>query len=299
MTYKNILDLFYHFRNQHPILSGTTFSWGNLSDYSREDYITKYPAIHFVPINSVIDQTQNTFIWNVLVYDLLNEYVGTQDKSNQIYALSQCHEILYDFYAYFANNLTDYGFYILTPIQYSPFIDRFNQSVSGVEAQISIQVEQIACIPPFIQPSPTPSITPTQTITPTITATPILQSPSPTATPTLTPTTTASPTLTPTPTITPSTGILSFIVGSGSTSNDACNALTSGSTFTIYAQDLGFCAPCAGLTCWACLETSQQVYLDSGLTIPVGNGYYANSTPGNAFWNIIGGFPQPGGFGSC
>jgi hypothetical protein len=292
MTYKNILDLFYHFRSQHPILSGTTFSWGNLSDYSREDYITKYPAIHFVPINSVIDQTQNTFVWNVLVYDLLNEYVGTQDKSNQIYALSQCHEILYDFYAYFANNLTDFGFYILTPIQYSPFIDRFNQSVAGVEAQISIQVEQIACIPPFIQPSPTPSITPTQTITPSITPTQPLESPSPTAT----------PTLTPTPTITPSSnsGLLSFIVSSGSTSDNACIALGLGNTFTIYAQDLGFCAPCLPATCWACLETSQQVYLDSGLTIPVGSAYYANNTGlGNSTWNIIGGFPQPAGFSGC
>lgn len=151
MTYKNILDLFYTFRNQHPILSGTTMSWGNLSDYSREDYITKYPAIHFVPQPSVMDGTSNTFNWSILVYDLLNEYVGVEAQSNQIYGLSITHEILYDFFSYFSNNLTDYGFYITTPIQYTPFVDRFPESVTGVEAQFGILVEQTACIPPFVE----------------------------------------------------------------------------------------------------------------------------------------------------
>jgi hypothetical protein len=198
MTYKNILDLFYHFRNQHPILSGTTISWGNLSDYSREDFITKYPAIHFVPQPSILAPTSNDFVWSVMIYDLLNEYVGDDTRSNQIYAISECHEILQDFYAWFANNLTDFGYYILAPIQYSVFVDRFNQSVAGVEAQITIQVEQLACLPPFIpppSPSPTTSPTPTPTITPTNTPTE-----TPTNTPTNTPTLTQTPTLTPSPT---------------------------------------------------------------------------------------------------
>lgn len=202
MTYKNILDLFYYFRNQHPILSGTTISWGNLSDYSREDYITKYPAIHFVPQPSLLAPTANDFVWSVMIYDLLNEYVGDDTRSNQIYAISQCHEILQDFYAWFANNLTDYGYYILAPIQYSVFVDRFNQSVAGVEAQITIQVEQLACLPPFI-PSPTPTTTSTPTPTPTATQG---LSPTPTETPTNTPTytPTITPTITQTQTMTPS-----------------------------------------------------------------------------------------------
>lgn len=201
MTYKNILDLFYYFRDQHPILSGTTISWGNLSDYSREDYITKYPAIHFVPQPSVLSPTSNDFVWSVLIYDLLNEYVGDDHKSNQIYAISECHEILQDFYAWFANNLTDYGFYIQTPISYNVFVDRFNQSVAGVEANITITAEQLACLPPFVPP-PSPSPSPTPSVTPT--STPNL-SPTQTQTPTITPTNTHTPTLTPTltPTFTP------------------------------------------------------------------------------------------------
>jgi hypothetical protein len=52
------------------------------------------------------------------------------------------------------------------------------------------------------------------------------------------------------------------------------------------------------------LTTSQQVYLDPLLTIPVGNGYYntnMNTTGGNSYasWYIVGGFPQPAGFSGC
>jgi hypothetical protein len=74
-------------------------------------------------------------------------------QSNQIYALSQTHELLYDFFAYFSNNLTDFGFYITTPLNYTPFVDRFKESVGGVEASFGILVEQTACIPPFVDES--------------------------------------------------------------------------------------------------------------------------------------------------
>jgi hypothetical protein len=66
-------------------------------------------------------------------------------------SLSLCHEILNDFYAYFINQLTGYGFFLQNPVQFVPFVDRFQESVVGVEAQITIVSEQTACLPPFIQ----------------------------------------------------------------------------------------------------------------------------------------------------
>ena len=131
------------------------------------------------------------------------------------------------------------------------------------------------CFLPRLTPTPTP--TPTQTVTPTKTNT---------------------PTPTPTPTF---NAPLMFDVASGATKTDACNNLISGPTFKVYAQDLGNCGPCAPLTCWACLTTSQQVYSDIGLTTLVGDGYYANQmAPGNnASWYIVGGFPQGAGFAGC
>ena len=97
--------------------------------------------------------------------------------------------------------------------------------------------------------------------------------------------------------------VISFLVSSASTQNDACEI---GPYFLVYADDSfspNQCDGCtgAGLTCWACLSTSQQVFSNSGMTIPVGSGYYMNEmAPGNyATWSIIGGFPEGGGFTGC
>jgi hypothetical protein len=107
MTYKDLIKIFYVFAAQHPILQN--WSWGNLSDYQREDYIQKYPAIHFVPQPSTIDNTYTNFNFTILIFDLLNEYVGVETKSNQLDSLSLTYEILNDFYAFFINQLTGYG----------------------------------------------------------------------------------------------------------------------------------------------------------------------------------------------
>lgn len=151
------------------------------------------------------------------------------------------------------------------------------------------QWNQCQPVPPY-SPTPTPSITPSTT--PTLTPTP---------TNTQTPTNTPTSTQTPTPTITPSSSPippLVFLVGSGATQSDACSDVC---YFNVYAQDLGNCAGCAPLTCWACLSTGQQVYLDSNLTIPVPTGYYSNQMATDNFgvWYIVGGFPQPAGFSGC
>ena len=147
-------------------------------------------------------------------------------------------------------------------------------------------------------PTPTPSITPTITSTPTTTP-----SHTPTNTQTTTPTTTLTSTQTTTPTPTPTTpvSLLTFNVFSGESQYLACN---SGTSVTIYAQDLGNCGGCAPLTCWACLTTSQFVYGNSGLTQLVTDGFYMNymsppsSNPG--IWRIYDSKPQGGGFaGGC
>jgi hypothetical protein len=76
--------------------------------------------------------------------------------------------------------------------------------------------------------------------------------------------------------------------------------LTMEPSTAVYAEDLGLCAECVTATdsCWACLQTSQQVFNDSGLTSPVASGYYMviydNTLKG--VWHIVEGFPQEGGF---
>lgn len=184
---------------------------------------------------------------------------------------------------------------------FEPYIS--NDEDFGQVIYVSEQEE--ACINPT--PSITPSNTPTPSITPSVTPT-ITNSPTTTSTPTNTPTTTSTPTNTPsttptntpTPSITPSapTGVLTFLVASGATQGGAC---ATGLSFNVYAQDLGNCGGCLPGYCWPCLTTAQQVFLDSGLTIPVPDGYYRAQTSfaSSATWYIVGGYPQPGGFQGC
>ena len=144
----------------------------------------------------------------------------------------------------------------------------------------------------FIPPTPSP--------TPSMTATPG-------ATPTMTPTNTKTPTVTPTLTPTPSsTGSgfsgLTFTVASGNTQGHACGNLQTGTTFTVYTNNLGNCNACLPLTCWPCLTTSQSLYYDMALTQPVATGYYANDQSGsgnNATWYVINGQLQGGGYMGC
>lgn len=92
---------------------------------------------------------------------------------------------------------------------------------------------------------------------------------------------------------------LSFNITSGATQNESC---FSGLTGVIYTQNIGDCNPCLPFTCFACLSTTQQLFQDVNLTIPVDDGYYTNDMGSSTFgtWYVVGGYPQPGGFiGGC
>jgi hypothetical protein len=121
-------------------------------------------------------------------------------------------------------------------------------------------------------PSPTP--TPTQTQTPTITPT-NTSTPTPTPTNTVTPTNTQTPTNTSTPTPTPTIGYYTYSLGTGATSTDACNDFVSAPN-TIYGTVSGGPGPNPG----------EFLYFNTGLTIPVANGYYSN---GVGWYEVTGG----------
>lgn len=136
--------------------------------------------------------------------------------------------------------------------------------------------------------APTPSVTPTNTITPTPSVTN-------TATPTVTPTITSSPTPSPIP------PDLSFIVGSGSTAQEACDNLSTGNTSTIYAYDIGNCTGCLPQNCWACLNTSQPIYQDAQGTVLAASAYYANEVSTGNFQRLYidSGFISGGTYTAC
>ena len=84
-----------------------------------------------------------------------------------------------------------------------------------------------------------------------------------------TPTPTATAAVTPTPTTTPTQtiGYYVYSLGTGATSNDACVDFSSAPN-TIYGTVAGGAGPNVG----------ESLYFNSGLTVPVINGYYSNGT---------------------
>ena len=152
---------------------------------------------------------------------------------------------------------------------------------------------------PAETPSGTPAETPTETPTPTVTETPtptVTETPAetpaetptetpaetPTETPAETPTETPTPTVTetpaetPTPTKTPTSTPLpyEYVVSSGATAEEACTGTT---TFTVYSTPFNAEACAGDLNNWACYPLlTESMFLDSGLTIECGNGFYAS-----------------------
>jgi len=149
MTYKDLMTLFQAFATQHPMLKGH-FSWGNMSDYQRNEYIQKYPAMHAVPLTSSLQDTATYFTFSILMFDINNEWADMSQNSNQLDSLSMCHEILNDFYNWFINQINDRDFYLETPVAFTPFLDKWKEDVVGVEATITIISQQTACIPPLL-----------------------------------------------------------------------------------------------------------------------------------------------------
>jgi hypothetical protein len=92
-------------------------------------------------------------------------------------------------------------------------------------------------------------------------------------TPTPTNTSTVTPTVTPTPTET--IGYYTYSLGTGATSNDACVDFSSAPN-TIYGSVAGGPGP----------NVNETLYFNSGLTVPVINGYYSN---GSRWYQVTGG----------
>ena len=146
------------------------------------------------------------------------------------------------------------------PIYYVDFQDGFSY-LSNIAQKASCYTFDIPYVPP-ITPTMTPTITQTPSMTPTMTQTPSM-----------------TPTFTPTPSSTPPMAFNSFLVASGVTAIDACNELSTGTTFTAYANiggGMGQCSPCLPFNCFPCVNTSDTWWLDAAFTIPLPDMWIAN-----------------------
>ncbi len=93
--------------------------------------------------------------------------------------------------------------------------------------------------------------------------------------------------------------VISLLVSSGSTANDACSIAP---YFNIYVDVLpNQCDPCLPLTCWPCVNTTQRFYLDISLTQVVPDAWYSSEIATNDYQRqyISNGFISGGTYTSC
>jgi len=138
-NFKQIIDSFEAFVQQHPIIK--TFTWGRLSDVGRNNEPLNFPILHVIPLPSTINDTYTDFQFNIIIADQLDD-----EEINQLSVLEESHLLLQDFIQYYINQLQDYSFFIQTPVQFTPFLDRFTKVMAGVEAQITFRVEGSYCL---------------------------------------------------------------------------------------------------------------------------------------------------------
>ena len=136
---------------------------------------------------------------------------------------------------------------------------------------------------PTNTPTNTPTVTSTPTNTPTVTSTPTntpttTSTPTPTNTSTVTSTPTNTPTTTSTPTPTATIGYYTYSLGTGSTAPAACTDFSSAPN-TIYGTVAGGIGP----------NINEFLYINTGLSIAVADGYYSNGT---GWYRVTGGLGQ-------
>lgn len=279
LTYHKVLDKLQMFQQNYCCLN--SFGYGNLVDFGKNvsGQTIQYPYLYVVPQSISYDQNTTTYQLSCIFADRLNESMDNEKDAVSDMSLA-ARQLLSEIWR---GNLQDY-FDAQLPVNAQPFMERFNDYVAGVALDLNIIVmEDInACEQWQVTPIP-PSPTPTNTATPTVTPT---NTPTNTVTPSITPTNTITPSITPTNTSTPTptptiplTPFNAFIVGTGTTSNQACQNLANGNTIIIYANvDLSDCAGCAGAgyTCFPCVQSNDMWWLDAAFTIPAPDMWLAN-----------------------
>jgi len=287
INFKTITDDFRLLADHHKQIN--SFGFGNFEDlsYWTESRLKQqnttfespyFPLLYVIPSNSTSEIQENGSSWTEFTFNCVVMDICNRDDSNQVDVLSDTAQILDDIISQFRLSVSqslgcfNAKYYLDDAVEITPFIEEYSDLTAGWNGILKIKTMMpldrcAAAFSAFTQITPT--ITPTPSITPNIT-------PTPSITPSFTPTQTQ--TMTPTPS-TPVLPFNAFIVASGTSVVDACNALSSGITFIAYANiagGIGQCAPCVPFNCFFCVNTSDTWWLDAAFTIPLPDMWLAN-----------------------
>ena len=153
MNYNSIVERFKEIVTDHNQLQD--FGYGNLSDIKTRSEggtttNTDYPYLFVNPTSHSRGTRSVTYNFNLIVMDMAKD-------DNFLKIQSECQQYIDDVLARLRFHYTDQVDLLLTNITLTPFKERFQDTVAGMTATISIEVPLPLneCIAPFVSPEPT------------------------------------------------------------------------------------------------------------------------------------------------
>ena len=160
MTYKEIIDRFNNVADQHYMIKD--FGYGQLSDIKvhSQDGEADYPYLFLNPTSHLRNGTVMEYNFNMIMMDIAID--EDNSKGNWINIQSQCQQYIDDVIAEMYYGYTDKPEITMDNITYTPFKERFQDSLAGMTAAIRIDVptpinQCIAPIAPLVPPPPSGS----------------------------------------------------------------------------------------------------------------------------------------------
>ena len=170
MTYYDIIQAFFTAGAQHKMIADV--GYGPISDIKTRSQNAKpfvdsegetegvdYPYMFLNPTTSQRTGAAVTYSFNLIMMDMAWQEVPNNLSptdltvsryTNEAQVQSQCQQYIDDIVGHMYHN-TGLKAEISMDIQYTPFVERFQDSVAGMTAQIKITVPQAIddCIAPF------------------------------------------------------------------------------------------------------------------------------------------------------
>lgn len=138
-NYKDVVNYFEKLAKSHMAVK--QFQSGVISDVdvqTQDLSPTRYPYVFLVHRGGLIDSGgKTTFSFTLIVMD-----IAKNNEELEVNRLSDCHEILQDLISKIM--LTDWNMVqmtIETPIPTTPFVERFNNNLSGWAAEIDVVIK--------------------------------------------------------------------------------------------------------------------------------------------------------------
>lgn len=134
-TYKNIIEKFKDICERHKMIN--SFNSGDIYDvnFDDENKAPIYPYVHLVPQPSTMNESELLLSFNMIIMDMVDvEFQNHHDIQSDCIQMGQ--DIIFEFKGLSQEN------YIIDPISFSLFTERFNDEVSGVNLGITLSVPQ-------------------------------------------------------------------------------------------------------------------------------------------------------------